>query len=94
VKERVIAVDVTILLGRKVDAHAVGSTALVCGVHLVPAVDLEREVLDPHVVVAMGTAIRRAQPQHRTRSRILEIDDLLGPSVGRVADLFDPSQRR
>jgi hypothetical protein len=53
-EDRVIAVDVTILFGWKVDARAVGNTALVCAVHLVPAVDLEREVLDPDVVVAMG----------------------------------------
>jgi hypothetical protein len=41
-----------------VDAGAVGDAALVCGVHLVPAVDLECEVLDPDLVVPMGTSVR------------------------------------
>ena len=49
-------------------------------VDLLAGVDLEGDVLDADLVVAVGAAIRRPDPDPRVPE--LEVDDLLGPSVG------------
>jgi hypothetical protein len=60
-EERVVVVEVAILLGRVVDARAQLAAPLERFVDLLPAFDLEGEVLDPYVVVGVLAAVRRAK---------------------------------
>jgi hypothetical protein len=89
---RVVAADVTILFGREMNLVAARQTTLVRGIDLVAAVDLEREMLDPHVVVVVRAAVSRSQSQICARPEVLEIDDFLGSAVGGIAGVLGPSE--
>ena len=67
--------------------------ARVRGVDLIPLVDLEREVLEPHGVVAVLTIVGRSQPQPAAGRRLLQVHDLFGPSVRRESELSSPTER-
>ena len=53
-------------------------------VDLVPIVHLEGEVLDPHLVVPVETAVRGAQP--KALHTEFKVDDLFGLSVRRIPE--------
>ena len=59
-EECVVVLDVAIFLGREVNVRAACEAARVRGVDLLPFVDLEREVLDSHGVVAVLTCVGRS----------------------------------
>jgi len=44
------------------------------GVHLIPALDLEGEVLDTDVVVAVGAAVGRTPPNPSAVVRVDQVD--------------------
>jgi hypothetical protein len=92
-KERVIvfAVVDVVLVGRRLDRAASGDARSVRLVDLVSIVHLEGEVLDPHFVVPVGTAVRRAQPE--PLYAVLEVDDLFGLSIGGVPELLLEPER-
>jgi len=69
-----------------VDSGADVETPLIGGVHLLPSLDVEGEVLEADVVVVVLTAVRPAEPQVPVAEA--ELDDLLSAAVARIADLF------
>jgi hypothetical protein len=52
-------------------------------VHLFAGVDLERQVFEPDVVVAMATTVGRTKAERFVSEA--QIDDLLGAAVRRIA---------
>ena len=73
--------------------RAASQASLVGGVHVIPALDLEGEVLDSDVVVGVGAAVGRAQPNPSAVVCVNQLDDLLGAAVGRIADLLGQPER-
>ena len=59
-EECVVVLDVAIFLGREVNVRVACEASRVRGVDLVPLVDLERQVLDSHGVVAVLTFVGRS----------------------------------
>ena len=59
-EERVVVLDVAIVLGRKVNVRVAREASRVRGVDLVPLVDLERKVLDSYGVVEVLTSVGRS----------------------------------
>ena len=90
----VVALQVAILLGRKVNPSAASETPHVRVIDLAPMIHLEGEMFDADVVVAMSTAVGRPEPEHRARSRVLEVHHLLGSTVAWVADALGPPSCR
>ena len=88
----VVALQVAILLGRKVNPSAASETPHVRVIDLAPMIHLEGEMFDADVVVAMSTAVGRPEPEHRARSRVLEVHHLLGSTVAWVADALGPPE--
>src|SRR5688500_4058397 len=76
-EERVVTRFVAILLRREVNPRPAGHASLVGGVHVLPALDLEGEVLDTDVVVGVGPAVGRAQANPAAVVRVNQVDDLL-----------------
>ena len=63
-------------------------------VNLLASVNLEREVLDADVVIAVGATVGRTQADTTiTDFSTREVDDLLRASVGRIPDRLGPSER-
>jgi len=54
--------------------RAASQASLVGGVHLIPALDLEGEVLDTDVVVAVGAAVGRTPPNPSAVVRVDQVD--------------------
>lgn len=77
-------------LGRRLDRAARGDAASVGLVDLVAIVDLEGEVLDPHLVVPVDTAVCAAQP--KTLHAVFELDDLFSASVRQAPVLLLESE--
>ena len=92
-EERVVALFVAILLRREVNPRATRQASLVGGVHVIPAFDLKGEMLDTDVVVAVGAAIGRAQPNPSAVVRVNQVDDLLGAAVGGIANRLGQPER-
>jgi hypothetical protein len=82
-EECVVARDVAVLLRRVVDPIAPPRTPRMRRVHLFPGVDLERQVLEPDAVVAMGATVGGTKAEPFVSEA--QIDDLLGAPVGRIA---------
>jgi hypothetical protein len=76
-----------------VDVLLPRDAARVRGVDLIPAVDLERKVLDSYRVVPVISTVGRSYPEHRPTRRILQVDDFLRSSVGRKTHLLRPPER-
>jgi hypothetical protein len=74
-----------------VDLGAQRLGALEGRVDLVARVDLERDVLDADVVVAVVAAIGRSQPEVLLAE--LEVDDFFGAAVSLLADVFFQPER-
>ena len=70
-------------LWREMDGYLVLQAALVGLVDLFGTLDEEGEVLDPNVVVVMLAAVGAAETEHLASG--VEIDNLLGPTIGRGA---------
>src|SRR5688572_13824130 len=70
----------------RMNPRAASQASLVGRVHVIPALDLEGEVLDTDVVVAVGAAVGRAQTDPSAIVRVNQVDDLLGAAVGGIAD--------
>jgi hypothetical protein len=64
-------------------------------INLLPSVDLEGEVLDADVVVAVSATVGWTQAETTVTdcSWARKVDDLLRAPVGRIPDLLDPSER-
>jgi hypothetical protein len=92
-EDRVVALNVAVLLRGKVNLVATRQAALVSGIDLCAAVHLKREVLDSYRVVMVSAAVGCAESEVRPRPGIREIDDLLGGAVGGIASLLRPSER-
>src|SRR5829696_2167282 len=60
-------------------------------IHLFPGVDLEREVLEPHAVIAMRAGVGGTKAEPFVSEA--QIDDLLGAPVGRIAFLLLQPER-
>jgi hypothetical protein len=76
------------------NVRAACDAACVRLVNLLSSVNLEGEVLDADVVVAVSSTVGWTQPD-TTITRFLshEVDDLLRAPVGRIPDLLGPSER-
>jgi hypothetical protein len=72
---------------------AASEASLVGGVHFIPALDLEGEMLDTDVVVTVGAAVGRAQPNPSAVVRVDQVDDLLGAAIGGIAELLGQPER-
>jgi hypothetical protein len=94
-EERVIARLVAILLRREVNVCATREAACMRLINLLPSVNLEGEVLDADVVVAVGTTVGWTQAETTVTdcSWSRKVDDLLRTSVGGIPDLLDPAER-
>jgi hypothetical protein len=90
-EEGIVVLQVAGLLGREVDLGAQPLGALEGRVDLVARVDLERDVLDTDVVVAVLAAIGRSQPEVLLAE--LEVDDFFGAAVSLLADVFFQPER-
>ena len=64
-------------------------------INLLPSVNLEGEVLDADVVVAVSATVGWTQAETTVTdcSWSRKVDDFLRTSVGRIPDLFDPPER-
>jgi hypothetical protein len=62
-------------------------------INLLPSVNLEGEVLDADVVVAMAATVGWTQADTVKGSLSHKVDDLLRASVGRIPPLLGPSER-
>lgn len=82
--------DVVLLRGR-LDRRTAEDAPLVCLVDLIAGVDLEGQMLEPHVVVTVRTAVRG--PQAEQRAAELQVDDLLGPAVAENAGVLGQAER-
>ena len=76
----VVAGEVAVLLGREVDPRADVHAAPVRRVDLFAVVDVEGEVLDPDLVVAMLAAV--GGPEADVLLAELKIDNVLAAAVG------------
>jgi hypothetical protein len=75
-----------------VDLRARRPAALEGGLDLLPGVDPEGDVLDPDVVVAVLAPVGRPQADQLVAE--LQVDDLLGAAVARIAlGLHEPERR-
>jgi hypothetical protein len=94
-EECVVAGLVTILLGREVNVCAACEAACVSLINLLSSVNLEGEVLDADVVVAVSATVGWTQAETTVMECSLsrKVDDLLGASVGRIPDLLGPAER-
>jgi hypothetical protein len=90
-EEGVVVVHVTILLRRKVDAGADVKTALIGRVDFIAGFHLEREVLDPDVVVVVLAAVCLPEPEVLTANA--KVDNLLGSPVARHSDVLHEAER-
>ena len=86
---------VAILLRREVNVCATREAACMRLINILPSVNLEREVLDADVVVAVGATVGWTQAETTVTdcSWSRKVDDFLRTSVGRIPDLLDPSER-
>jgi hypothetical protein len=74
-----------------VDTRAELAAPLEGFVDLLPSFDLEGEVLDPHVVVDVPTAVRRSKPKVLLAEA--KVDDLLRAAITRDAEILLEAQR-
>src|SRR5665213_110264 len=77
----VVAIEVAVLLRREVNPRADLQAALMGGVDLVATVDVEGQVLEPHLVIAMLAAVGRPQTEVLIAAGEAEVDDLLGAAI-------------
>ena len=93
-EERVVTRHVAILLGREVNARAARQAACVRLINLLLPVNFDGKVLDANAVVAVSAAIRRSEPEpiEPVVASLIEVDDLLGSSIGRIPDALSPAQ--
>jgi hypothetical protein len=89
----VVALQVTVLLRRKMNAGADVEAALICGVDRFARVDVEGQVLEPDLVVAMLTTVRGPQAELLIAVSQLEVHDFFGATVGGKALPFVQSNR-
>src|SRR5512143_3604053 len=93
-EECVVARLVAILLRREVNVCAACEAACVRFINVLSSVNLEGDVLDADVVVAVGAAVGWTQAETTvTDFSSHEVDDLLRASVGRIPDPLRPSER-
>jgi hypothetical protein len=85
-KQRIVSLDVSILLRAVMDIRAHLKAPLVGVVHLFARVDKEGDVLDSDVVVAVFAPIRWTQA--KLLAAEIEVNDLLGAAVTRIATVL------
>src|SRR5438093_1553693 len=82
-----------LLHGKPAAACAARDAVCVRLLNLLPSVNLEGEVLDADVVIAVGATVGWTQAEApATGSFPHKVDDLFRASVGRIPDLFGPSE--
>ena len=73
--------------------RAAGQASFVGGIHVVPALGFEAEVLDTDVVIRVCAAVGLPQSEPSAVVRVDQVDDLLGAALRGVADLLGQAER-